>query len=372
MWCRSLVSKVTRVARSMQRPHIRSVAARRCHSSQFHHAHVPILEPVTLNNPDVHAPYTLSQVQEDFLVKGDPERKKMLDALVLQLYIAREGGVALPREISLEIFETMMHLQHNALNSAILRLKRNEKRKERKLQEHMANRAALEDFRNERDESENPWLDYHVFGNAMFTRLPKTSSSNYYDQWAWRGLQFGQNLIIDCSFDNYMREVQKKKCASQILDCYDTNRKNRRPFALHLCNLDVHGRLSKYLRKENPEIFNTKAIGVHVGSYLDLFDRKKLVFVTHLTRRTVKYNPDDVYIIAAHMDTAEGNSVCLKKALKENIRCAALPIDQNLKWKQGSKNLCLDQTLNTIMMVKNGSNWGTALRKCVPSRKFHK
>lgn len=80
-------------------------------------------------------------------------------------------------------------------------------------------------------------------------------------------------MVVDCSYDSYMDELRIKHTAKQILYCTTINRKDRRPFSLHLCNVDGDSRLMYYLRRLNPGFEHDAPVGIHNCSYMDLFDR---------------------------------------------------------------------------------------------------
>lgn len=89
----------------------------------------------------------------------------------------------------------------------------------------------------------------------------------------FQGLQFGQQVIIDCSFEEYMQEKHLKHTAKQIIYSHVYNRRDRRPLGLHLCNFNKDGKLAFYLLKLNPQFFTELPIDVHPESYLNLFER---------------------------------------------------------------------------------------------------
>ncbi len=68
-----------------------------------------------------------------------------------------------------------------------------------------------------------------------------------------------------------------------------------------------------------------------------------MVYLSPHAKVTLKYDPNDIYIIGAMVDKVHGVPLSSKKAAKDEIRCAALPLDQYFKWKTGPKILCLNQ-----------------------------
>lgn len=70
-----------------------------------------------------------------------------------------------------------------------------------------------------------------------------------------------------------MDDYSVKLTAKQILFCYYISRTNKRPFSLHICNLDYDSRLMFYLKKLHGGFPEKIPIGIHSESYLDIFER---------------------------------------------------------------------------------------------------
>lgn len=66
-----------------------------------------------------------------------------------------------------------------------------------------------------------------------------------------------------------------------------------------------------------------------------------------------KYDPDDVYVIGAIVDKTDQTPYSLRKAKKEEVRCARFPLEQYVEWKNGTKYLCLNQVCNSITFLLN-------------------
>lgn len=58
------------------------------------------------------------------------------------------------------------------------------------------------------------------------------------------------------------------------------------------------------------------------------------------------------------------------KAQQEGIRCYRLPLDESVLWRQGSRNLCLNQVSAMLQAVKSTGNWKEAVAKWAPQRKI--
>lgn len=75
------------------------------------------------------------------------------------------------------------------------------------------------------------------------------------------------------------------------------------PYDLHFCNFD-EGVLKDYLKRQIPTLEDpTFPINLHEESYLDLFPKDKLVYLTPHSNDTIeKYDHDAIYIIGAIVD----------------------------------------------------------------------
>ncbi|XP_034251502.1 mitochondrial ribonuclease P protein 1 homolog [Thrips palmi] len=321
---------------------------------------------VTLNPEIDNSPYLLTKEQEEHITQGDPELNQKLHALTLELYVKREKGGRLPETVSLDNLRIMLGLSVSRRKAFLNYLCNIEVLKKEKAKEPRKER-----FQRPISTSEHPWLEYRVHENCLFMRFFKQDRNQLYNLNALRGLQFGQKVIIDCSYDANMDEIAMKRAALQILKCYYSSRKSRRPFSLHICNLDVDSRVLYYLQKSHPGFDTSVPIDIHSGSYLELFDRKNLVYLSPHSDNELKYNTEDTYIIGAFVDfdTSHPLRLSAKKAAKENIRHAALPIDRYLKWRKGTKSLCINQCFDILLDVKNTGDWSKALQAHTPSRK---
>ena len=58
------------------------------------------------------------------------------------------------------------------------------------------------------------------------------------------------------------------------------------------------------------------------------------------------------------------------KAQQEGIACYRLPLDENVLWRQGTRNLCLNQVSAILQAVKATGDWRVAIQKWAPQRKI--
>lgn len=111
-------------------------------------------------------------------------------------------------------------------------------------------------------------------------------------------------------------------------------------------------------------------MNVHAESYLDVFDKKDLVYLTpHCRNELYEYNPDDVYIVGAMVDKAHSEPLSLAKAKKHELRMAKFPLDRYYQF-QGGKCLTINQVVEILLEMKLSNDWKKALSQSVPKRKI--
>ncbi|KAG7208511.1 hypothetical protein KM043_014734 [Ampulex compressa] len=105
-------------------------------------------------------------------------------------------------------------------------------------------------------------------------------------------------------------------------------------------------------------------------SYLDMYDKKDLVYLTpHCRTSLTKYDPNKIYIIGAMVDKSINKPLSSAKAKQEGIKMARLPLEL-LNWGPGSgKNLTLNQVVSILLDINYTRDWRKALSH-VPTRKL--
>lgn len=185
-------------------------------------------------------------------------------------------------------------------------------------------------------------------------------------------MQFGQKIIFDCSYDQYMTRREANSAAKQLMISFADNRRHKDPFDLHFCNVNFNGETFNGLQRYIPNLRSpTFPTNLCEGSYLDLFPKEKLVYLTpHCRNDLTDYDPDSIYIIGAMVDTKNHEPLSMIKAKELNLKMARLPLDRYLDWGSNSgKTLTLDQMMKIMLEFKMSRKWDCAL-KHVPRRKI--
>lgn len=185
-------------------------------------------------------------------------------------------------------------------------------------------------------------------------------------------MQFGQKLIFDCSYDNHMTDREAINAAKQLMLSFADNRVHDDPYDFHFCNANFDKTTMKYLHKHIPTLLDKEfPLNIHQCSYMDLFPKEQLIYLTpHCRNDLTEYDPDAIYIIGAMVDKINSEPLSLAKAKSLGLRMARLPLDRYLQFGSGSgKSLTLNQMTQILLDWKATKNWDKALIH-VPRRKI--
>lgn len=203
----------------------------------------------------------------------------------------------------------------------------------------------------------------------MFLRL--------WDRWinmalGWKGVQamkFGQPLVFDMGYENYMKSSELQNTISQLLESEGWNRKNVDPFHLYFCNLKLDGAYHRELVRRYGEKWGKLLLTATEKSAVDLFPKDSIIYLTADSPNIMTtFKHDKIYIIGSFVDKNTQTGTSLAKAKRLNLATERLPLDKYLQWEIGNKNLTLDQMIRILLCMKNTGSWEEAL-KFVPRRK---
>ncbi|XP_036603651.1 tRNA methyltransferase 10 homolog C [Trichosurus vulpecula] len=206
--------------------------------------------------------------------------------------------------------------------------------------------------------------------------LPLTDRA-WRTEWDWRNAQammFGQPLVFDMAYENFMPERDLKNTVSQLLESEGANRKNIDPFHIHFCNLKVDGAYHKELLHRYKEKWDQLLLTTTEKSHVDIFPRESLIYLTADSPNVMTtFRHDKIYIIGSFVDKCSQPRISYANAKRLKLASERLPLDRYLHWEVGNKNLTLDQMMRILLSLKNTGDWEEAL-KFVPRRKhsgFH-
>lgn len=237
-------------------------------------------------------------IDYDAISEGDEETLLKLKRLTLEIDLLYESGEQIPSHLKVDQWQNLLKL--NSRSSRMKHLKYLfliEKKKENRLVRKIEKRAErLQKYENE---PENNHIEYGLMRNSMFHRIYEKQMNSLYNYRLCEAMLFGQDILIDCSYDGHMSFKEQTNCAKQLLLMWSYNRTHRDPLNIILCNVNKEDTVFKHLSKTIPTIDEpTFPFNYTSKNYLELYPKEKLVYLTpHCNEELKKYNHDDVYII---------------------------------------------------------------------------
>ncbi|XP_058411693.1 tRNA methyltransferase 10 homolog C [Diceros bicornis minor] len=205
--------------------------------------------------------------------------------------------------------------------------------------------------------------------NFLFLRL---WDRNMEIAMGWKGaqaMQFGQPLVFDMDYDDYMKPKELQNTVSQLLESEGWNRRNVDPFHLYFCNLKMDGAYHRELVKRYGEKWNKLLLTATEKSHVDLFPKDSIIYLTADSPNVMTtFKHDKIYVVGSFVDKDMQSGTSLAKAKRLKLATECLPLDKYLQWDTGTKNLTLDQMMRILLCLKNTGSWEEAL-KFVPKRK---
>ncbi|KAF5272206.1 hypothetical protein FQA39_LY01288 [Lamprigera yunnana] len=308
------------------------------------------------------------------IVGDDVELEHKLRVIILETDILRQEGKGVPSVDFLKSahWRELLNLPSKSARGRYLEyLFKVEKKKENREKKKEEKRLAWEENPLPKRDP-NDVTNYSLGGNNIMLRVYETTMNQMYNNRLIQAMKFGQKLVIDCGYHNEMTRSENSNCAKQLTLLFAENRFNDEPFDLNYCNVDKESYLMKVLHKFiNPMYEPWFPLNLHEKSYLDMFPKEKLVYLTpHCREVLTNFNHDDIYIIGAIVDKGNTEPLSLAKAKREGLRMAKLPLDYHLEWGSGSgKSLTINQVTSILLDIKETGNWKHALRH-VPRRKL--
>lgn len=147
-------------------------------------------------------------------------------------------------------------------------------------------------------------LKYGLGHNSLFLRIYNKSLDDFLNFNLSISTMFEPNIVFDCGYSNIMKNFEIRNCAKQLVMSFVANRMHKNPSQLHLCNASKSSAFMSTLQNLIPSLYDdTFPLNITSKSYLDIFDKDKLVYLTpHCRNEMTSYNPDKIYIIGAIVD----------------------------------------------------------------------
>lgn len=121
---------------------------------------------------------------------------------------------------------------------------------------------------------------------------------------ALQAMMHGQSMVIDCSYEGHMVYREILNAAKQLTYVFGDNRIHKEPFNIHLCNVNEEGKFMEQLERNIPSLSEPWfPLNIHAESYLDIFPKDKLVYLTpHCRNEFTEFDHDAVYIVGCMVD----------------------------------------------------------------------
>ncbi|XP_055312131.1 mitochondrial ribonuclease P protein 1 homolog [Sitodiplosis mosellana] len=212
-------------------------------------------------------------------------------------------------------------------------------------------------------------IDYGLGKNTLLLKVTNKSVITWRNRKLHRALLLNEPpLVFDCGFQDVMSKYEIRDAARQLKYAFSENRLDRRPFVMHLCNMNKDSKLWHELAKEMLNI-EKLPIKVHSEDITEVFPSKNLVYLSPDAEDVIQeFNEDNTYVVGGLVDKATRTPVTLAKAKRLNIRSMRLPLDKHIKF-HSHKTLTLDQMILIMLELKRSQDWKKALQR-VPKRKI--
>lgn len=317
--------------------------------------------------------HTENDVENDYstwfkeISNGNPDIEKKLKVMHFEISVLRENTKRVPSKLSKTNWTELLNIGSYSKKVKYLKfLFSLEKKKENRILKKQKNKEKYLQAKPTESQS----LEYGLSNNSIFFRLYDQTLNKMQDHRLMSALLYSQHIVFDCSYDNYMSEMNKRYCAGQILLSYVHNRIHAAPFHLKLCNFSSDHYMSQRLAKLFKASLSSLPVESTSKSYLELYPKEKLVYLTPHSQEVLQtYNHDDVYIIGAFVDKGNGEKVSLAKAKENKLRMAKLPLDYYLNWKRGIKSLPLNTVIKILLDMRLYNNWNIAFKN-IPRKNF--
>ncbi|KAK5645006.1 hypothetical protein RI129_006306 [Pyrocoelia pectoralis] len=171
-------------------------------------------------------------------------------------------------------------------------------------------------------------------------------------------------VVIDLSFDELMINKDMGKVIKQILRVYTENRRATAPMQLHLTSFV--GRCKEEMSKHNG--YENWDMHFHATSYLDVFPKEKLVYLSSESDNVInELEQDKIYIIGGLVDHNSHKGVCHQKAITEGIAHGQLPIGEYFHFVS-RKVFTINQVFEILLRVSEGKTFKEAFEMVLPKR----
>ncbi|XP_074604706.1 uncharacterized protein LOC141858004 [Brevipalpus obovatus] len=285
-----------------------------------------------------------------------------------------------PKELKFVHIDEMIKMRKViSIRSSLRRIKRKEDRRIQR-EEQKAEKAdkisqRIENMLKEAELRETAIFDsdnrlrYKISGNSticsydVLGRWKKFSMSRivhgYLDEYP--------RIVLDFDYEDHMTVKQLTTLGKEVKASVAKVMKMERNASLYFCNFKPDCNTAKFLRSDWRSdlafVWNSHQ------SYLDIFPKENLVYLTAHTDNIIEFNKEDIYIIGAMVDIGTKEPLSAIKAEKEGLRMAKLPIEL-LEMRNFEKSLNISHCVGAVCdLIDNDGDIVKALDRHVPDFK---
>ena len=212
---------------------------------------------------------------------------------------------------------------------------------------------------------------YGKWRNTMFVHKSERSMRAVYEWRAAQSALFGHKMVFDFGFEQDMKKRELLNLGVQMGLVFADNTRNKNPFDLWFCNMKSGTPTERIVKNNIGHMHETTSlINITEKSYLELFDRQQLIYLSPNASTVLReIPPQAIFVIGCIVDRAKIIQLTAGKASSEKVRCYKLPLDDYLFFK-GNKVLTVNQVFSIMNSVKEDGDWQRAFDLFVPKRKL--
>lgn len=245
---------------------------------------------------------------------NDPKKLEKLKQILQELDNLTLRGERMPKVelIRVKYWQNLLSMESKqALRRYLYRLRSYQDGSEKRILEK---KEKVKQRHLER-KSKNFSMRYGLMNNTIFYRIHPKQVFNLYN---WKLIETsaygGNDLIIDCSYEEFMTVSEVALSSKQLVGVWSRNRDKLKPFNLTYCNLNPNGRMAEELTKMLPLVNEPGFPFTRTeSSYTELFPKERLVYLTpHGDELMEKFDPNSIYIMGASCLLAHRNRIFRK------------------------------------------------------------
>ncbi|KAL7637777.1 UNVERIFIED_CONTAM: hypothetical protein RMT77_011389 [Armadillidium vulgare] len=212
-------------------------------------------------------------------------------------------------------------------------------------------------------------IEYGLWKNTMFSITTKKHLKDIQNYKLVNAVMFNQPLVIDLDFYDYMERREVTSLSEQLKISITRNKLSLEPFNLTLCNVDVDCKKYQSLFKFMPNMAEPNfPINVTPKSYLDIFPKEKLVYLTPDARDVMeRFDHEAIYIIGGLVNLRDSVNITLGKATRENIKTMKLPVEEYHISKKSNNDLAIHVMVNILLDLQKNGDFKRAFKN-IPRR----